>query len=51
MSCGAHCVHHADERALTDSNDGEGVSWRDRLFGTWRGMQPVARIGLDAGAR
>ncbi|MEG3144156.1 sterol desaturase family protein [Sphingomonas sp. RT2P30] len=48
---GAHCVHHSDERALTDSNYGESVSWWDRLFGTWRGTQPVARIGLDTGAR
>jgi sterol desaturase/sphingolipid hydroxylase (fatty acid hydroxylase superfamily) len=48
---GAHCVHHSDERALTDSNYGESVSWWDRLFGTWRGTMPVARIGLDTGPR
>jgi sterol desaturase/sphingolipid hydroxylase (fatty acid hydroxylase superfamily) len=48
---GAHCVHHSDERALTDSNYGESISWWDRLFGTWRGTQPVARIGLDTGDR
>jgi sterol desaturase/sphingolipid hydroxylase (fatty acid hydroxylase superfamily) len=48
---GAHCVHHSDERALTDSNYSESVSWWDRLFGTWRGSLPVARIGLDTGPR
>ncbi len=47
----AHCVHHSDERAQTDSNYGESLSWWDRLFGTWRGAEPVARIGLDTGAR
>jgi sterol desaturase/sphingolipid hydroxylase (fatty acid hydroxylase superfamily) len=47
----AHCVHHSDERRLTDSNYSESLSWWDRLFGTWRGTQPVARIGLDTQPR
>ncbi|NML07388.1 sterol desaturase family protein [Sphingomonas sp. G-3-2-10] len=45
---GLHLVHHSASRAECDSNYGELLTLWDRLFGTFRELQPVARIGLGS---
>ena len=47
----AHLVHHSADRPATDSNFSDSLPWWDRLFGTWRGAEPVSRIGVDVASR
>lgn len=43
-----HQVHHHYELPFTDSNYGDVLSWWDRLFGTYRVLEPEDTVfGLD----
>jgi sterol desaturase/sphingolipid hydroxylase (fatty acid hydroxylase superfamily) len=46
-----HRVHHSTRVNETNSNFGFGVSWWDRLCGTYRAQPALGHVGMDLGLR